>query len=332
MKHDPDHGPAAPSVVSTGELAGAYAQLSACISAFTIWVMGTLVLPEEVGQRLHLHVLAGPMMYELVHSPWTSSRSAEIFENTFYKDRGAVHTASSQVLSTLMLWRWRSTILWRKWGATSQSGSNSMHRALQGSSTPPPFPVVPMQLATYKSGVLWVRLQRQLSPLMQKWDLEWVQVGTSEAVWVPMPRHRDLSDGTYQAIAQYGLQCANTLKEQLKPTTVMVGAPRSGGRVQSTMPQIAEMVPQAGHPEEGMHLCGMLAAVLSTTQPTRLASVYPQSALQVQSTAPAQPTTMEDIIEDRVLASVASEVVCMCPDWCMGAAALSYLWPTLSAF
>jgi len=31
--------------------------------------MGTLVLPEEVGQRLHLHVLAGPMMYELVHSP-----------------------------------------------------------------------------------------------------------------------------------------------------------------------------------------------------------------------------------------------------------------------
>lgn len=91
FKHNPDAGlPKVPGL-DKGPWADAYSEVSMCITMFYVWLLGTLVLPNDLGQRLHLHVLIGPMMNVLINHPWLTSRSAEIFEHGFYLEAGGTN-------------------------------------------------------------------------------------------------------------------------------------------------------------------------------------------------------------------------------------------------
>ena len=264
MKHNPDNGRPLTAVEPNGPLAAAYSQLSACWTGFCTWLLGTLVLPDELGHRLHLHVLAGPMMNALVHSPWLSSRSAEIFEHGFYKDCPATHVAACQALSTLALHRWRSSAVWHKWGATAQQGSAAadMQKRLRAASAPMLFPVVPSELVRYRGGVLWVRLQRQLAPIMQMYGLVWAHVGG--AVWVPVPKSDDVAAADVRAaVHTHARSCADAVQDGLRCVKVKVGAPNTNGRKDMWMPRIAAAAMQEGSVSE--HLCTLVAAVTSPT-------------------------------------------------------------------
>ena len=281
--------------VDTGEV-------SACVTAFYVWVFSTLVFPFELGHKLHLHVLMGPMLNVLATHPWLSSRTAEVFEHGFYLEAGGTHCRNDLVLQTLTLWRWRTSVLWRKW-APREKKESQIRKVLAHVAQPMMLPCIPAELQQYKGGILLRELQARTAPLLQKWGMHWGEVQASGMTFytvLPKPKvggEVEIAEVTHKvccAVEQYAK--ARKSGMELQPVKVDSTQTVNVPAVCVTDPGCNTSWQEAAH-------C-MLAAVLTVDQPTLLGKMHAPAAYAKRATA--QPGTLEDEVEGPFL------------NWCAG--------------
>lgn len=235
MKHDPDaRGAPCTAAVPCGPHAAVYSQISACVLAFSIWLLCTLTFPKDIGRRLHLHAL-WELIRLLATHPWVMNRSCEWGEHSFYTESTARHVAPSQVLGVLALHRWGRSMMWGNTRAPTSRGQKFIKRTFQAESRPLPFPVIPDAVAQFdrgQGGHLWTRLQHALKPLLDKHGMEWAkrQSPAGHHVWIPVAVGASPESATSRTADKTAEACMNAIGRGLQAVPAFVGAPHSKGR------------------------------------------------------------------------------------------------------
>ena len=304
LKHDPDiKGPPPTKEVPAGALAAAYSQISACVLAFSVWLLCTRSFPKDIGRRLHLHAL-----WELIRllgtHPWLLSRSCEWGEHAFYKEAGTRHVARTQVLGALALHRWDRSRMWAT-SRPSREASNQgyIKRALNGARRAPPFPVIPDAVVQFGGGHLWAQFKGLLEPLLSHHGLEWArhESGAGHHVWMPVPTGMDPTGPLARTLQITAKACMVAIGEGLQAKPVKVGAPHSTGRHAGHVP--AAMLDGGQCDNHTVAQCAMVAVVTQATwrgQPmdcTMFSKVYHPDALKATASQPVQPTLPEDLVD-----------------------------------
>ena len=245
-------------------------------------------------------------MMVLVHVPWMTSRSCEWGENAFYKERSARHLAQSQVLGSLALHRWMSSM----WPDTNKKRQKECKtkKVLHLHNAHMPFPALPAQFVDCdkkRGGHLWTRLQDLMKPLLEKHKMMLKKKTNvlGEGVWVVMVKEDGADIQTQAAAEAVAVGCIDSIGAGLRmvPGTILSDGNKMS---QKQVPWAAVYGAQETNATHA--LCVQLACIMQSTAPTDLLLVYPEEATRTGNKH-VEPSLVEDVVHAEV---------CVCLQMC----------------
>ena len=281
----------------------AHLQVSACMLAFSIWVLGNVAFPGDLARKLHFHAL-WQLILALIKHPWLTCRSCEWGEHSFYTEASAQHVAVGAVLGQLTLHRWKRSMQCKHTGHGKANGTkkNFIGKALAEASQPLPFPVLPATLSAFQGGAVSTRFEQALAPLLAHHKLQWRNVTNGvDTVRTVVPLACPDDDPVVKTALQAARGCLQAIGEGMQPAQAHVGAPRAKHAIEAKVPHVAAHGAQLAC---GPALCTMLHCATAQQWPFLmkdtgiLRQTYPPQAWEKRPTL-AKPTLADDILQER---------------------------------
>ena len=200
--------------------------------------------------------------------------------------------------------RWCQTHFWEKWRSKPPKirKKTQVARALNASTRPMPFPVVPEAVVRWGNGLVWKQFARVVQPVMDKRGLQWIQHkgALGDSVWMPLPTNDTEPETqvllqTARVVAQ---QCEEAIKQGLQTETAQVGAPKTQGCRKASMPRAA--ISGCPKTSRSIDVCQLMGMVCTWEEGlTDLGRVVPPKAMRVRQ-ACVRPHLLDDAVCERV--------------------------------